>query len=169
MTPIIRSIGRRKLAVPAALLAAGGFAQNQEVEIYPLPEAAVILKRQMTAMELVGALDSLQRLTAKLCASLAGVCGPCESCAGGEDCPALPAHTATKVPESVRQEAGIPEGAKLCAWPGPEKGTVTVSAANYRYDLTDVPDWLLEVLRGLGVCLGSLEERLMAEDIVYGG
>ena len=43
-----------------------------------------------------------------------------------------------------------------------------VSGADYRYDLTDVPEWELSILRAMGVCLGELEERLMSEAVVYG-
>ena len=68
----------------------------------------------------------------------------------------------------MREEAGIPADAKLCAWPGNDPGTVTVGQADYRYDLTDVPEWELSTLAMLGVCLGNLEEKLMAEDTVYG-
>ena len=98
---------------------------------------------------------------------LAGVCGHCEDCGEDGECPALPERTQTIVPEAVREEVGIPANAKLCAWPGNEPGTVTVAQADYRHDLTDVPEWELSVLSMMGVCLGSLEERLMAEDVVY--
>ena len=45
---------------------------------------------------------------------------------------------------------------------------MTVTQADYRYDLTDVPQRLLASLAVMHMCMGSLEERLMAEDIVYG-
>ena len=44
---------------------------------------------------------------------------------------------------------------------------VTAAQADYRYDLTDVPDRLLTSLAIARVCVGSLEKRLMAEDAVY--
>ena len=72
------------------------------------------------------------------------------------------------IPDEVRKDVRIPANAKLCAWPGEQEGTVTVAQADYRYDLTDVPEWELSTLAMMGVCLGELEERLMAEDIVYG-
>ena len=74
----------------------------------------------------------------------------------------------TAIPDEVRKEVHVPEDAKLCAWPGDKPGTVTVGQADYHYDLTDVPAWELEILASHGVCLGSLEEMLMAEDVVYG-
>lgn len=169
MTPIIKSIGNKKLAIPTAILAASGFGQNQEVGVYPLRDVAVILKREMTAMELVNALDGLQSMVVDLTCHLAAMCGPCEDCTGSGECPAVPERSAVKLPEEVRREAGIAEDAKLCAWPGKVKGTVTVAQADCRYDLTDMPDWVMEILPHTGACMGTLAELLMSEDIVYGG
>ena len=71
------------------------------------------------------------------------------------------------LPEWVRQEVGIPKDAKLCAWPK-EDGVVCVEEANYRYDLSDVPPQMLEVLAASGACLNELEELLMTEEKIYG-
>ena len=70
------------------------------------------------------------------------------------------------MPEVLR-EAGIPSGVKLHAQVNEGTNTVTVAQADYRYDLTDVPDRLLTSLAIARVCVGSLEKRLMAEDAVY--
>ena len=72
------------------------------------------------------------------------------------------------MPEEVRQEAGIPAGVKLQAWPGETEGTVTVAQADYRFDLTDVPEWVYSTLEALGACLGNLEELLMSEEPIHG-
>lgn len=163
----IKGTTKKKLVIPNTVMAMSGFERGGMVEIRALTDAVVILKKEMTAMELANAVDGLQRLAVELLAELAGVCGPCQDCGSGE-CPAAPDRTATVLPEEVRKDAGIPEGAKLRACPGEERGTVRVSQADYRYDLTDVPDWERSVLESLGVCLGDLKDLLMSEDIVYG-
>ena len=168
MQKFIKNTIKKKLVIPNVVLELSGFEKGGTVEICALPEAVVVLKREMTAMELIRAVDSLQRLAVELNRHLAEVCGPCEDCGGDGECPALPERTRTALPEAVREEAGIPADAKLCAWPGNDPGTVTVGQADYRYDLTDVPEWELSTLAMLGVCLGNLEEKLMAEDTVYG-
>ena len=71
------------------------------------------------------------------------------------------------LPEWVRQEVGIPKDAKLCAWPK-EDGVVCIEEANYRYDLSDVPRQMLEMLADGGACLNELGELLMTEEIIYG-
>ena len=45
---------------------------------------------------------------------------------------------------------------------------VCVEEANYRYDLSDVPRQMLEMLAGSGACLNELGELLMTEEIIYG-
>lgn len=167
MQKFVKSTTKKKLVIPNVVLELSEFERGGMVEICALPDAVVVLKREMTAMELIRAVDSLQRLAVELNQHLAEACGPCEDCSEDGECPALPERTQTIVPEAVREEVGIPANAKLCAWPGNEPGTVTVAQADYRHDLTDVPEWELSVLSMMGVCLGSLEERLMAEDVVY--
>ena len=168
MQKFIKETNKKKLVIPNAVLELSGLEKGEPVEIRAADSAVIILRKGMTAMEIIRAVDSLQRLAVELNGHLAGVCGHCEDCGEDGECPALPERTQTIVPEAVREEVGIPANAKLCAWTGNEPGTVTVGQADYRHDLTDVPEWELSVLSMMGVCLGTLEERLMAEDIIYG-
>lgn len=168
MQKFIKSTTKKKLVIPNVVLELSEFERGGMVEICALPDAVVVLKREMTAMELIRAVDSLQRLAVELNRHLAEVCGPCEDCGEDGECPADPSRTVTIIPDEVRKDVRIPDGAKLCAWPGEQEGTVTVGQADYRYDLTDVPEWELSTLAMMGVCLGELEEKLMSEDIVYG-
>ena len=163
----IKGTTKKKLVIPNAVMALSGFDRGGMVEIRALTDAVVILKKEMTAMEMVHAVDVLQWLAVELLVELTEVCNTCQDCGNGE-CPATPERPATVLPEEVRRDAGIPQGVKLCACPGGEQGTVMVTPADYRFDLTDVPEWMLSVMESLGVCLGDLEEFLMSEDIVYG-
>ena len=98
---------------------------------------------------------------------LARASGPCDGCDG--DCPfdGLDGQEIA-LPDYLRDEAGIPENAKLCAYVDEEENTVTIAEAGYDHDLRDVPPYLLEMLAASGICIGELEERLMLEDTVYG-
>ena len=158
---------KKKLAIPRVVMEMSGFQENSTAGLCALDDAVVVLKQNMTAMELVRAVDSLQRLVVDLNRHLADVCGSCEDCGDGE-CPADLKRNRIEVPEEIRREAGIPPDAKLCTYAGGEGGTVTVSQAEYRHDLTDVPEWERTVLASMGACMGALEELLMSEEIVYG-
>ena len=162
----VKGTTKKKLVIPNTVMELSGFERGAMVELHALTDTVVVLKKRMTAMEIVNAIDALQRLTVDLFGELAKTCGACEDCGGGE-CPAW-ARAAIEVPEEVRQEAGIPAGVKLQAWPGETEGTVTVAQADYRFDLTDVPEWVYSTLEALGACLGNLEELLMSEEPIHG-
>ena len=73
-----------------------------------------------------------------------------------------------ELPDYLREEAGIPAGAKLCVYVDDEEKTVTIAEAGYDHDLRDVPPYLLEMLGEAGICLGELEEQLMVGNLIYG-
>ena len=114
-----------------------------------------------------GDMDALHQLTVDLSVHLARASGPCDGCDG--DCPfdGLDGQEIA-LPDYLREEAGIPENAKLCAYVDEDENTVTIAEAGYDHDLRDVPPYLLEMLAASGICIGELEERLMLEDTVYG-
>lgn len=155
------------LQIPAAAMKLSGFAQGGKVELHTAEAALVILKRRMTAMELIRAVDALHRLATELTAHLAMACGPCDDC--GDGCPYDDLEDGMlELPDYLRREAGIPDGAKLCAYADDEENTVTIGMAGYDHDLRDVPPYILEMLAEAGICLGELEEHLMTEKILYG-
>lgn len=156
----------KSLPLPPAALALGGFEAGERMALHPLQGAVAVLREKMTAIELVRAIESLQSLASELTVHLVQVCGPCDRCG---ECPAGPEDPGggTAIPNWLRREAGIPEGAKLCAWLDSETGRVNVGAAEYRHDLSDVPLFLLEILRENGVCLEDLDEVLKSGETIY--
>ena len=64
------------LFLPSAALKISGFEDSGQVEIHALKNTAVIMKQQMTAMELIQALDSLNQLFINLSFHLAKTCAP---------------------------------------------------------------------------------------------
>ena len=74
-----------------------------------------------------------------------------------------------ELPDYLREEAGIPEKAKLCASVDEGEHSVTISEADYDYDLRDVPEEVRGDVPGTAeICVGELEERLILGDVVYG-
>lgn len=156
------------LRIPTAALNLSHIPYGEKVELHTLDCALVLLKGQLTAPELISVAKQLHNTAEELYAHLAKVCGPCEDCEES-GCPydALEEES-IDLPGYLRQEAGIPEDAKLCAKVHGASGSVIISAAGYRYDLRDVPLELLDIFGDAGSCLGELEEHMILEDIVYG-
>lgn len=164
----VKEMTCKGIHIPAAALKLCGFEPESKLEIHTSENALVVLKGRMTAMELLQAAQHLQDLTVDLHVHLGKVCGPCDGC-GEDGCPYEDMDgDDIDLPEYLREEAGIPEGAKLCAWVDEEEKTVTIGAADHDHDLRDVPPHVLEMFAATGMCVGELEERLILGDCVYG-
>ena len=143
------------LLIPRAAFKISSFEADEKTEIHALDSAVIVLKKQMTAMELIQA------------AHLAMACGECGECEDG--CPFDDLEEGMlELPDYLRREACIPDGAKLCAYADDEENTVTIGIAEYDHDLRDVPPYLLEMLAEAGICLGEFEKYLVTEKILYG-
>lgn len=136
-----------------------------KLEATAIQNGLILLKTQMTAMDVLKSLEGLEDLTDELYATLANAAGVCDE----HDC-----HSETedavniKLPSFILEDAGIPKDAKLCAYTNEGSGEVTVTEAEYKHDLTDVPKDILQILKTMGVCLTGLNECLMSGKIIYG-
>lgn len=163
----VKEYAGANLAIPSAALKVSGF-EPEKVELHALEDVVVVTKGRMTAMELIHTMNALNQLSSDLAVELARVCGRCGGC-GGDGCPYEDgAGYDISLPDYLKEEAGIPRDAKLCASVDEEDGSVTIMEAGYDHDLRDVPPRLLAVFQASGVCMGELEERLITEEIVYG-
>ena len=110
-----------------------GFENGGKVELHASEDALVMLKQRMTAMELLRAARSLQKLAMDLHVHLARVCGHCDGCDG--ECP-FGGGDEVDLPDYLREEAGIPEKAKLFVSVDEEEHTVTCSTAAFLQEKT---------------------------------
>lgn len=74
------------LQIPGAALKVSGFEEQTQAEYRPLDHVIVVLKKQMTASELLDIIQQLSETAANLMCHLNRVCGPCEGCEGGCPC-----------------------------------------------------------------------------------
>ena len=155
----------KPLTIPEGALKFSGMAEESSLDLHADQDVMVLLKPKMNAMELIRAAGALRHLAVELTLHLAKICGPCSDCSQ-DGCPFE--EGPIRIPDSIREEAGISKEAKLCASVDEESHTVTVSQADHRYDLEDVPETELVLLQAVHTCLGELEDHLMTEDIVYG-
>lgn len=154
--------------IPRSALVLSGFSEDEAAALHVLPGAIVLLKKRMTAMDLLDAMDSLSKLSTDLTTELFKFCGPCDDCQGN-GCPYEDVDGPIDLPDYLREEAGIPKDAKLCADVDEEEKSVTIYAAGHQHDLSDVPESLRPLLESLGICLAQLEEALISGEVVCDG
>lgn len=77
---------RMSLHIPSAALKISGFEGQTQAEYRPLDNVIVVLKKHMTAPELLTAAEQLQGVAEGLLFHLHQVCGPCEECEDGCFC-----------------------------------------------------------------------------------
>lgn len=148
-------------------LAIARFPEAGTAEVHVTEDAIVVLKRRMTGMELIRAARRLHELSTELNVQLAKACGFCNECA--EKCPFEELEEEIDLPDYLREEAGIREDAKLCAYVNEEENSVTIAEAKHPYDLRDVPPEVLDMFLNAGLCLGKLDELLIKGDVIYEG
>lgn len=162
----IKGISATGVNIPKAGLKLSGLSGEEKLELHTLNRAAVLLKPEMTAIELLAVVNSLDKLSGDLLSVLAI---SCEKCVGCEDeCPFSQESRDIRLPKYLLEAAEIPVGASLCAEPDPDTGRIIVSALEPQYDLSRVPEELLDALFECDVCLGSLSELLGSGEVVYG-
>lgn len=162
------------MKIPRAALKLSGFGEHEAAEYHTLQDAVVVLKKQMSALELIRAAWSLQRLCAELCTHLALLCDPCGACAecdkeDGNACSYSPLDFALDfdIPDELREQAGIPENAPVHV-ELLEDGEFTVGVNHGDPCLWDVPAPLMKGLLGAGICPAVLEELLKTGALIYG-
>lgn len=163
----VKEISVKGAFIPLSALEMCDLKENDKLELHTLSGIVVLTRRRMTAAEIVETIQALTTLSTYFINHLGQVCGSCQECGGEEGCP-CDEDDYIELPDYLREEAGIPSSDKLCAEVDKDAHSVTVQSAGYRYDLRDVPEGLLTVLRESGICLGELEDQLMSEAIIYG-
>lgn len=78
----IKEITSRGLLLPLVAARLAKFKAGDKVEYRPLKGTMVVLKKRMTAPELLTAVEQLNGVATELLLHLDRVCGPCEECEG---------------------------------------------------------------------------------------
>lgn len=174
-----------EIMLPERVCELCGFDGEDTLELHAGEDILVILKDQMTAIELVHVISMLSEMATDLTVALAKACGRCNNCDGeddgtGQNDPAqwvercslcrdlLDESQNIHIPDYLLEDAGISGGAKLEASADRDSGEITVTEAENQYDISDVPPGILNVLAQSGICLAELDELIMTEDIIYG-
>ena len=154
-------ITREGLSIPKSAAKASSFASWEDLRGHALPQAIVVLKKQMTAKELLAAADSLYQLFLTLHLEPLTCCGQCDSCR--DACP-FELERQARLSDEELEEMGISLPDHLSVLN--DDGDLLITQ---RYPgLEDVPVALMRVLDENGICLSGLADYLRTGDIVYG-
>ena len=166
MTPIIRNITGKGITIPPTVLNLSDFAPTDQLALHVLDNTLVLIRRKMTAYQLLRTVNQLAHLGSSLLTHLVTLCGTCDGCRSA--CPFDgPSAASVELPASLREKAGIPDMARLSAVVDEEKGTVTLFAAEAVTELEDLPEDLLNLLFTTDICLGEVEHHLLRDDVIY--
>lgn len=166
--------GENGFRIPAAALELAGIRQGEKLDFHVAEDVVVTLKHEMTALEMIHAIHALHELFIKLLAQIAAACGTCDICEEDEEdgagcCPYdLTEQDQLTLPTDLRKAADIPADAKLQAVADPENHRVMISQAEHLADLSDVPDFIKELLDAQDIRLCILEQQLMEGGKIYG-
>lgn len=161
------------MKIPVAAFQISGFGQHEAAEYHTLRDAVVVLKKHMSALEIIRAAWSLHELSAMLSSHLALQCfadEDCETCSkDGETCPyeALDFALDLDIPDELRERAGIPADAPVHV-ELLDDGEFTVSVNHDSPGLWDVPAVFMKGFLAAGICPAALEKLLKGGEIVYG-
>jgi hypothetical protein len=153
------------LCLPITELAEKKIGDVGKLEATTIKNGLVLLKSEMTTIEVVETLVGLEKVSKELYLTLAETAGVCENCSCRTE---TEEAVSIKLPAFILEDAGIPKDAKLCAYTSEDSGEVTVVEAEYKHDLSDVPKDILQILKEMGVCMAGLNNRLMSDEIIYG-
>lgn len=157
-------IGKKGLRLRKEILDASGFQREAALDAHGAEQAIVLLKKEMTAMELIQAVQSLGTLSYQLTSHLEKICGSCEHCKDG--CPYTDEDLRIQLPDYVMEQAGFPRGARLDMRIGDHK---VIFSETESYDLRDVSPEMRKVLQQLGICLDELDGLLAGGGVIYEG
>ena len=141
----------------------------------------LVLPERMTALEAVNTVAVLTDFTTGLIKILRDACGTCgeqmEEAVGccpydgvcdPKECTYKDmAGPEVELSDSARRAMGIPPDAKLEFFP--DEGEGLVCAADYRYDITDVPKEIRPLLELAGICAAKLDELIINEKEIWHG
>lgn len=153
--------------IAAVTLEESGLGSGSPTEVHALPNAVLLLRGEMTALEVIQAAAALDKMATELLTVVANACGTCDGCENG--CPfedGEPVEEKLDIPDYLLEAAELPEDAVLTAVADPETHEIIVTAVEE--DISDVPPEQLELLSSCGVCLGELNDKIVRGEIVYG-
>lgn len=165
----INIVKPNEVLITGANLEQANLSEFGRLEILLLNYAAVVIPGEMTAMELIQASESLNKMAVYLLNVVPQACPKCDFCGMNEPCELMTneIHPKVIIPDENLLEAGIEPGSKLACQADPEHQRMIVYEADVEYDLSDIDPDVLNVLRECNVCLCELDEMINNDSVIY--
>ena len=131
------------------------------LELHCLNYAAAVIPGEMTAMELISASETLQKLAADLLLVLLQACSACDNCGQEEPCELMSEDAMSEEPDSKVEElfdTNITDPLDFGDQP---------TDYDDGYALSDISPDMRKLLRESGVCMLNLKEALRNDLLIY--
>ena len=149
----------RLSTVPEAALEEAGLAKETILAAIPIDGVVLVTKDSMPIVELLQMLDRLNLYAAEMLTAVAAECGPCEKADEALTVEDVLEECEVTIPAWAREQAGIPENAKLACFV--DDGDVIVGEAEAcTPDLADVPRYVLKFFVDNHLNLRALDDML---------
>ena len=145
--------------VPEAALKEAGLAKETILAAIPMDGVVLVTKDSMPIVDLLQMLDRLNLYAAEMLTAVAAECGPCEKANEALTVEDVLEECEVTIPAWAREQAGIPENAKLTCFVN--EGDVIVGKAEAcAPDLADVPQYVLKFFVDNHFNLRALDDML---------
>ena len=158
---------KKPMTIPVESLTHAQLKDKSLVHVYP--KAIVVMDEKMTALEVIDAISALEDATKRLYQTLFDQfacddddCDNCTFCEGFME-------DSVKIPAWAMEAVGLAPDTKLGIIAEEDSERIVLEPLDSEHDLSDVPLEIQQKLRDMDICLGELNESIMAEEIVYGG
>ena len=161
---------QNEVTIRAENLERSNLTVSDRLELHCLDYAVVLIPGEMTAMELISASETLQKLAADLILVLLQACSACDNCGQEEPCELMSEDAMSEEIDSKGEEpfndGYTGEISEVAASLDFEDQPTDFDDA---YALSDISPDMLKLLQESGVCMLNLKEALRNNLLIYSG
>ena len=152
--------------LPVSALNFSGLSGEEKLELYFEKDILAVVKKKLTARDIIGAITSLQEIAAELVKQLVLASGKAEESNGCDRKCDYAKTCDLSIPPCLLAEAGIPFDQPLLAYV--EEGAIVIKGEEENPLANEIPNDLLQVLLKANVNADGLYQLLVRNTVIYG-
>ena len=160
----------KAVTINTAMLKLAEFHPEEALSAHVNDGLILLSKSKLTAKDIVDLANNLCLFAGDLVSELVDACGICDR-RFLDECElydVINQDEPVQLREDLRETIGIPEDGAMDVTVDEENGTITIKAAEEKYNLHSVPPQIMAMMLPMGVCLSKLDQHLRQGDVVYG-